>query len=125
MAAMGIDQVFDAALRIHLLQDRAVTITFTPSDILVKFPTTRSLAEFLKVPHYYVLPYFGMMEQEQLVTRAERVGILTTPRGTRKYLELMNRDYRQQAIDILGEELLARLTERAAKTNKSVDTSTD
>lgn len=116
MAAMGIDQVFDAALRIHLLHDRAVTITFTPSDVLIKFPTTRSLAEFLKVPHYYVLPYFGMMEQEQLVTRAERVGILTTPLGTRKYLDLMNRNYRNEAIEILGEELLARLTERSSGT---------
>jgi DNA-binding transcriptional regulator YhcF (GntR family) len=114
MAAMGIDQVFDAALRIHLLQDRAVTITFTPEDVLIKFPTTRSLAEFLKVPHYYVLPYFGMMEQENLVTRAERVGILTTPLGTRKYLDLMNRDYRTKAIEILGEELLTELTARSS-----------
>ena len=112
MAAMGIDQVFDAALRIHLLQDHAVTITFTKEDILVKFPTTRSLAEFLKVPHYYVLPYFGMMEQEELVTRAERVGILTTPLGTRKYLDLMNRNYRAEAVEILGEELLDELNAR-------------
>jgi len=115
MAAMGIDQVFDAALRIHLLQDRAVTLTFTREDILVKFPTTRSLAEFLKVPHYYVLPYFGMMEQENLVTRAERVGILTTPLGTSKYFDLMNRNYRAEAAEILGENLLTEFISRSSR----------
>jgi DNA-binding transcriptional regulator YhcF (GntR family) len=68
----------------------------------MKFPTTRRLAEFLDVPHYYVLPYFAMMEQEELVTRAERVGILTTAKGSRKMIELMQTKYPKETDEILG-----------------------
>ena len=68
----------------------------------MKFPTTRRLADFLDVQHYYVLPYFAMMEQEELVTRAERVGILTTAKGTRKMVELMREKYLKESNEILG-----------------------
>jgi len=83
MAALSVDILFDAAIRIQLLE-RSITISFADNTIRVKFPTTRRLAEFLDVPHYYVLPYFAMMEQEELVTRAERIGILTTAKGSKK-----------------------------------------
>ena len=86
MAALSVDVLFDAAIRIQLAE-RAISITFTQDSIRIKFPTTRRLAEFLEVPHYYVLPYFAMMEQEELVTRAERVGILTTSKGSRKMID--------------------------------------
>lgn len=49
----------------------------------LKFPTTRKLAEFLEVPHYYILLYLGMMEKEEIVTRAERVGVPTTIKGSK------------------------------------------
>lgn len=68
----------------------------------MKFPTTRRLAEFLDVPHYYVLPYFAMMEQEGLVTRAERVGILTTAKGSKKMVDLMREKYQKESGEILG-----------------------
>ena len=76
MVALSVDSLFDAAVRIQV-EERSVSITFTRDAISIKFPTTRRLAEFLDVPHYYILPYFAMMEQEELVTRAERVGILS------------------------------------------------
>jgi DNA-binding transcriptional regulator YhcF (GntR family) len=101
MAVLSVDVLFDAAVRIQLLE-RSVTISFADNAIRIKFPTTRRLAEFLDVPHYYVLPYFAMMEQEQLVTRAERVGILTTARGTRKMIDLMREKYLKETEDILG-----------------------
>ena len=101
MAALSIDVLFDAAVRIQLLE-RSVTIAFADKTIRMKFPTTRRLAEFLDVPHYYVLPYFAMMEQEELVTRAERVGILTTAKGSRKMIDLMREKYRKEADEILG-----------------------
>ncbi len=101
MAALSVDVLFDAAIRIQLAE-RAISITFTKDLIRIKFPTTRRLAEFLEVPHYYVLPYFAMMEQEELVTRAERVGILTTSKGSRKMIDLMRTKYLRETEDILG-----------------------
>ena len=112
MAALSIDVLFDAAIRIQLLE-RSITITFADNTIRMKFPTTRRLAEFLDVPHYYVLPYFAMMEQEELVTRAERVGILTTAKGSRKMMELMKEKYPKESREILGaamfEEILRKI----------------
>ena len=101
MAALSIDVLFDAAIRIQLAE-QSISLTFTQNEIRIKFPTTRRLAEFLGVPHYYVLPYFAMMEQEELVTRAERVGILTTTQGSRKMIDLMKTKYLQETEDILG-----------------------
>jgi DNA-binding transcriptional regulator YhcF (GntR family) len=109
MAALSVDILFDAAIRIQLLE-RSITVSFADNTIRMKFPTTRRLAEFLDVQHYYVLPYFAMMEQEELVTRAERVGILTTAKGSRKMIGLMQEKYRKESSEILGaaifEELL-------------------
>ena len=101
MTDLSVDVLFDAAVRIQLLE-RSITVTFADNTIRMKFPTTRRLAEFLDVPHYYVLPYFAMMEQEELVTRAERVGILTTAKGSRKMIELMQEKYLKESSEILG-----------------------
>jgi DNA-binding transcriptional regulator YhcF (GntR family) len=101
MTALSVDVLFDAAIRIQL-SERSITLTFAQDTIRIKFPTTRRLAEFLEVPHYYVLPYFAMMEQEELVTRAERVGILTTAKGSRKMIDLMQYKYLKDSEDILG-----------------------
>jgi DNA-binding transcriptional regulator YhcF (GntR family) len=104
MAVLSVDLLFDAAIRIQLTE-RSISLTFSEDTIRIKFPTTRRLAEFLEVPHYYVLPYFAMMEQEELVTRAERVGILTTMKGTNILIGLMKTHYRSEAEKILGPEL--------------------
>jgi len=101
MAAISVDVLFDAAIRIQLAE-RSISITFVQDEVRIKFPTTRRLAEFLEVPHYYVLPYFAMMEQEELVTRAERVGILTTAKGSRKMIDLMKEKYLKETEEILG-----------------------
>ena len=101
MATLSVDILFDAAIRIQLTE-QSVSITFTKNSIRIKFPTTRRLAEFLEIPHYYVLPYFAMMEQEELVTRAERVGVLTTAKGSRKMMDLMREKYRKETDEILG-----------------------
>ena len=101
MVVLSVDVLFDAAVRIQLAE-RSISITFVQDEIRIKFPTTRRLAEFLEVPHYYVLPYFAMMEQEELVTRAERVGIMTTAKGSRKMIGLMKDKYLKETEDILG-----------------------
>ena len=109
MPALSVDTIFDAAIQIQLREEKALSIHFSPGHLSIKFPTTRRLAEYLSVPHYYVLPYFAMMEQEQLVTRAERVGIMTSSRGTGKVLVMMREAYRQEAEEILGQELFSLL----------------
>ena len=111
MAALSVDILFDAAIRIQLLE-RSITISFADNTIRMKFPTTRRLAEFLDVPHYYVLPYFAMMEQEELVTRAERIGILTTAKGSKKMIELMQGNYRKETGEILGKAIFDELLKR-------------
>jgi DNA-binding transcriptional regulator YhcF (GntR family) len=111
MAALSVDVLFDAAVRIQLLE-RSITIAFADNTIRMKFPTTRRLAEFLDVPHYYVLPYFAMMEQEELVTRAERIGILTTAKGSRKMIDLMQEKYAKETVEILGAAVLKELRKK-------------
>jgi hypothetical protein len=50
-----------------------------------------------------LIPQFTeVMEQEELVTRAERVGILITIKGSRKMVELMREKYRKESGEILG-----------------------
>ncbi|KQC09318.1 MAG: hypothetical protein APR55_09330 [Methanolinea sp. SDB] len=105
MPALSIDLIFDAAIRIHLLIDGSITLNISGEAIRIKFPTTRALADLLGVPHYYVLPYFAMMEEGQLVTRAERIGIFTTTAGTKKYLNLLLEKYHDEGIRVLGPDM--------------------
>ncbi len=113
MPALSIETIFDAAVRIQLIEEKALSLYFSKDVLSIKFPTTRRLAEFLDVPHYYVLPYFAMMEQDQLVTRAERVGIMTTAQGTHTFLTLMQERYREEAVRILGPVVFAEILLRA------------
>ena len=92
--------------------DRCITIHFIDGSIAIQFPTTRKLAEYLNVPHYYILPYFAMMEKEGFITRVERVGISTTLKGTRKLIEQMATTYREQTEELLGRELFIELQKR-------------
>ena len=106
MAALSIDVLFDAAIRIQVAE-RSISLTFVENSVRIKFPTTRRLAEFLSVPHYYILPYFAMMEEEELITRAERVGILTTPKGSAKMLSLMQENHAGEIQEILGPQIFS------------------
>jgi Mn-dependent DtxR family transcriptional regulator len=113
MQALSIESIFEAAAKILIREDRSLTVVFTRDTASLKFPTTRRLAEYLEMPHYYVLPYFARMEEQALVTRAERVGIMTTPAGTRKLLGMMGTQYRVEAEQILGKEVFSELIRRA------------
>jgi len=112
MATLSIDIIYDAVLRIQLFEEHEISVIFSEKGVRIKLPTTRRLAEFLAVPHYYVLPYFAMMEQEALVTRAERVGIMTTPAGTARYLDMMKKSYPAEGEAILGPKIYADLMSR-------------
>ena len=109
MPQLSIDVILDTAIRIQLVEEKALTLVFFPGGLSIKFPTTRRLADELGVPHYYVLPYFAMMEQEDLVTRAERVGIMTTLKGSRKYMGMLTGSWRDEAESLLGSGILAEI----------------
>ena len=111
MVALSVDTLFDAAVRIQLLE-RSITVSFTGDAVRFKFPTTRRLAEFLDVPHYYVLPYFAMMEQEELVTRAERVGIFTTSKGSLKMIGIMRGQYLQEIQGLIGQPIFEEIVKK-------------
>jgi DNA-binding transcriptional regulator YhcF (GntR family) len=113
MVTLSIEILYDAVLRIQLFEEHEVAVIFSEEEIRIRLPTTRRLAEFLHVPHYYVLPYFAMMEQEALVTRAERVGIMTTAKGTARYLAVMKEQYAAEGATILGPNVYADLVMRA------------
>ncbi|MDD2666296.1 MAG: hypothetical protein PHD13_02525 [Methanocellales archaeon] len=104
--------IFEAAVKIMLSVDKCITIHFTDGSIAIRFPTTRKLAEYLEVPHYYILPYFAMMEKDGLITRVERVGISTTLKGTLKLIKKMATEYREQTEELLGSELFTELQKR-------------
>lgn len=109
MPALTIESIFEAAVKILLEEEQSITITFRQGLYAIKFPTTRRIAEYLDVPHYYVLPIFGMMEQEGLVTRAERVGIMTTEAGTRRLVALMAKQYPERVASLIGPRIFEEL----------------
>ena len=105
-------RIFEAAVELMLRVDRSITIHFITGSIALQFPTTRKLADYLKVPHYYILPYFAMMEKDGLITRVERVGISTTLKGTRKLIEHVALRYKDEIEDLLGSPLFNDLQQR-------------
>ncbi len=117
MPRLSIPLIFDASARL-MIDEGHFTITFGHDSVAFKIPTTRSLAEYLKVPHYYVLPLFAAMEEEALVTRAERVGIMTTPEGTRRMITILSTSYLEESRAILGDDLFHLFLERIENTGK-------
>lgn len=115
MAQLDLSMIFDAVLRILLVEEESIALTFTGSGVFFKFPTTRHIAEYLKVPHYYVLPLFGMLEKQQLITKAERVGIMTTAEGSAELMARLDRDYPEQGIALLGPVIYQALQQRMLK----------
>lgn len=109
MSAHEHDDIIEAAVRFLLEEDRCVTISFSPAGAAIRFPTTRKLAEYLGIPHYYILPRFGAMERDGLIRRAERVGISTTPAGTERLLAIMVGCYRDRAEEVFGAEVFSAL----------------
>jgi DNA-binding transcriptional regulator YhcF (GntR family) len=109
MADLSVDTLFDAAVRIQLLE-RSITVSFAPDQsIRITFPITRRLAEFLGIPHYLILRHVAVMENAGLVIKAEREGISTTGKGSRKMITLMEEKYRKEAEGILGPEIFEEL----------------
>lgn len=119
MTTLTEDGIFEAAIKIMLFEDHSITIHFSKSTVRVRFPTTRKLADHLKTPHYYVLPYFAMMEKDGLIKRVERVGISTTQAGSRKLIELMaTTKYKEKTEAVIGTTLFEEIQKRVMMENQ-------
>ncbi len=106
-------QLFDAALR-ALLQERSMVITFESGDMIhIKLPATRRLAEFTGIPHYLILRSCAVMEEEKLLTKAERAGMVTTDAGSRMMIGMLLQRYLREAEEILGRTILAEIIRKA------------
>ena len=112
MPALSVDLLFEAAARILTGSEKTISFVFQEDAVRIRFPTTRRLAEFLGVPHYYVLPFIAVMEQEELVTRAERVGVLTTMKGTIRLMALLTGPYNDLTAAIVGKEIITVIQDR-------------
>jgi len=88
-AVLSEDNIF-ACARTLILENGELSLQVSASGIKVRFPTTRRIAERMDVPHYYVLPYFAGLETQGFLTRTERVGIFTTPAGTKRLFSGMS-----------------------------------
>jgi len=114
MASLSVEKLFHSAVQILLLEEQAVHVSFSQGVFRVKFPTTRKLAEVLHVPHYYILPYIAIMEEQDLVTRMERIGIYTTKAGSARLIHLMNEQCPKEGERIFGKDLFLALKESIA-----------
>ncbi len=115
MADLTIEVLFEAAARILLL-DSSLEISFGADDVVrIKFPNTRRLADFLAIPHYLILRYFALLEKEELVSRAERIGIVTTGRGSRMMTDLLQEKFRKEADSILGADIFEELVRKTRR----------
>jgi DNA-binding transcriptional regulator YhcF (GntR family) len=113
MPALTSGEILTAVARILICEDRAITFLCTEGEISIRFPKTRRLAEYLSVPHYYVIPFIAAMEEDGLVTRTERVGVSTTAQGTAVLFSRILAEYPQEVEQILGPDLLRALRARA------------
>jgi hypothetical protein len=112
MPSLSVDILFRAALELFFSEEHSISLTFSEKGIRIRFPTTRRLADYLKVPHYYILPYFAMMEEQELVTREERVGIHTTNQGSMKIIRIMQEEFIDESIALLGPEIFEQICKR-------------
>lgn len=117
MSNLSVNILFEAAVKIFLIEERAVSLTFTEKGIQIKLPTTRKLADYFNVPHYYILPYYAMMEEQGLVTREERVGIHSTDEGSLKIIKIMKEEYFKESIALLGHEIFEQICKRVENNN--------
>lgn len=110
MASLDIPALFHAAAEVLIREDQRISVEYSPEEVRIRFPTTRRLARYLDVPHYYVLPVFSMMEDKHLVRREERVGISTTGAGTLLFLETVRDAMPDEATALLGKGTIDAIT---------------
>lgn len=103
------EDVILTCARLLLAEDKELSVRISTEGVCIKFPTTRRIAEKLEAPHYYVLPYFAELEKKGILTRTERVGIFTTPQGTRLLFSNLTKEEIEALTEVCGRDLLSAL----------------
>jgi len=100
------EQVFDAAIRVLVCQEKVLEVDFSPDRIRVHLPPKRVLALSCSVPMSRMTAILSEMEQEQLIGAEQRGGMWATPPGNRIIASLLERKYHKEAEAVLGPVVL-------------------
>ena len=116
MADPSADELFDAIVRLFLFEHSVIVSFAADASVRIKIPATRRIADFLKIPHYLVLRSLAIMENDGLVRKEERAGIVTTDAGSRIIIRLLMTRHYTEAEALFGPVILDELA-RNAKTH--------
>ena len=106
------EQVFDAALRIQLCQEKSLEVDFFPDRVRISLPPKRVLALYMSVPMSKMTALLSEMEQRQLLGTEKRGGMWATPLGNRILADYIEQKYRKEATALLGPVVLKTLLQR-------------
>jgi len=106
------EQVFDAAIRIQVCQEKSLDVDFFPDRVRVRLPPKRVLAVSCSVPMSKMTAILSEMERDQLIGTEQRGGMWATPLGNRIIADCLTRKYRKEAELVLGPVVLKTLLQR-------------
>ena len=106
------EQIFDAAIRIQVCQEKSLEVDFSPDQVRVRLPTKRMLAQFCLVPMSKMTAILSEMEQNRLIGTEHRGGMWATPLGNRIIADSLAGKYRKEAESLLGPVVLKTLLKR-------------
>lgn len=105
MASLTPEVVLDTALWILLCEKKFLNVEFLPECIRVYLPSQRELAVHCSVSMTTMMLAIAGMELQDLIRKAERVGIWTTPQGNRMIADIIGRKYQKEVRAVLGPAL--------------------
>ncbi len=105
-------EVFKAALRILLHDQKSLEVTISPDAITLHLPVLRDLSPRCSLSHSEMIKVLQGMERHALIRKKERIGIWTRPKGNRVIADPIDGYYKRQAARLLGEGVLLQFMER-------------
>jgi DNA-binding transcriptional regulator YhcF (GntR family) len=109
------EQIFDAAIRIQVCQEKALEVDFFPDRVGVRLPPKRVLAQSCSVPMSKMTAILSEMEQNQLIGTEQRGGMWATSPGNHIIADCLTRKYRKEAEAVLGPVVLKTLLKRLSQ----------
>lgn len=83
------EQVFDAAIRVLVCQEKFLEVDFSPDHIRVHLTQKRVLALSFLVPMSKMTAILSDMEQQQMIGAEQRGGMWATPYGNQIIASLL------------------------------------
>ncbi len=109
------EQIFDAAIRIQVCEEKSLEVDFFPDRVRVRLPPKRVLARSCSVPMSKMTVILSEMEQNQLIGTEQRGGMWATSLGNRIIVNCLARKYRKEAEAVLGPVVLKTLLKRLSE----------